>query len=692
MKFRRLSVFVAFSTLVVMGGLPVRADEGMWPIDNVPRAAIKKNYGFEITDGWLEKVRLATVRFNSGGSGSFVSPDGLVLTNYHVAMDTLQKLSSPQKDYLKQQFYARTRAEERQVADLELNVLIGIEDLTARVDAAVQGKTGEAAATARRAVLNELQEERAKATGLRAEVVTFYGGAQYQLYLYKRYTDVRLVFAPEYAAALFGNDKDNFAYPRYALDMALFRVYEHDRPLRTQNFFRMSRRGARAEELLFAAGNPGSSSRLSIAPYLEHLRDVTYPLFINRLQQMRTVLQRYGARGEEQERRARSELFNVENGLKAITGQRAALLQKSLMEKKLRDEGNLRHALAASPRERKEYAEAYRSIAQAYQNLSGYERDHYLFDGGWGFDSSLFLPARIIVRIATESAKPNEQRMSAFTDSRRAGLLEFLYSAAPVYEEFEVTKLAGSLSLLRDQMGANHALVQKILNGKTPEARSAELISGSRLSDVEFRKQMVAGGLRGIEQSTDPMIALAYEIEPYTRLLRKRYETNVTSTERAAYDEIRRLSLHARGSASYPDATFTLRLTYGVVRGIKGKTKIAPFTDLGGLFSLVQRHGNREPYRLPDSWLAKKATLDLRTPLNFISTHDVALGSSGSPVINPQAEVVGLIFDVNQQSLGNNFGYDETQARSISLDSRAILELLDKVYRAGELVEELTKP
>jgi hypothetical protein len=693
MKLLKLSACVVLGLAFALPGVPVRADEGMWPFNSVPRAEIKKRYGFDVTDGWLKQVQLSSVRFNNGGSGSFVSPDGLVLTNYHVAIDTLQKLSSPQKDYLKQQFYARTRAEERPAPDLELNVLVSIEDLTPRVNAVVQGKTGDAATTARRALLNEIQEERAKATGLRAEVVTFYGGAQYQLYLYKRYTDVRLVFAPEYAVALFGNDEDNFDYPRYALDMALFRVYEDGKPLRAQNFFKVSQKGAQAEELLFVPGHPGSSSRLSIAPYLEHLRDVTYPLFINRLQNMRGVLQRYGARGEEQARRARGELFEVENGLKAISGQQDALKQKSLMDKKHRDEANLRRALAADPQQQKEYDEAYRSIAQAYQNLSGYERDYYLLDGGWGFDSSLFLAARIIVRIATESAKPNEQRMPAFTDSRRAGLLEYIYSPAPVYDEFEEVKLAGSLSLLRDQMGANSALAQKILNGKTPEARSAELISGTRLRDPEFRKQLVAAGLRGLEQSTDPMIALAYAIEPETRALRKRYETEVTGTERAAYDKLWRVILHARGAAAYPDATFTLRLSYGVMRGYQenGK-KIPPFTNLGGLFTHAQQHGGREPYKLPDSWLAKKASLAPQTPLNFISTHDVALGSSGSPVINRRAEVVGLIFDVNHQSLGNNFGYDETQARSICLDIRAILESLDEVYGAKELVAELTKP
>lgn len=692
MRFKRLSAVAFAGLLVVLPCVRARADEGMWPINNVPRAKIKKDYGFEVTDGWLEKVRLASVRFNKGGSGSFVSPDGLVLTNYHVAVDTLQKLSTPETDYLKQQFYARTRAEERQAPDLELNVLVGIEDLTARVNGAVQGKTGDEAAAARRAIINELQEERAKATGLRADVVTFYGGAQYQLYFYKSYTDVRLVFAPEYAVALFGNEKDNFNYPRHALDMALFRVYENGKPARTQNYFRISRTGARAGELLFVPGQPGSSSRLSIAPYLQHLRDETYPLVIDQFRHMRAVLQSYGARGEEQERRERGELFNIENSMEAVSGQRDALLNKALMERKLKGEAELRRALARSPRQQKEYDEAYRAIAQAYQNLSGYEREYYLFDGGWAFDSSLFRAARIIVRIATESAKPNEQRMPAFTDSRRPGLLQFLYSTAPVYDDFEQAKLAGSLSLLGERPGIDGALMQKIMNGKTPEARSAELIGGTRLRDLEFRKQLVAEGLRGVEQSNDPMIALAYAIEPHTLALRKRYEVEVTSTERAAYDKLRQLSLEARGPEGYPDATFTLRLTYGVVRGFKDKTgAVAPFTHLSGLFSLAQQHGNKEPYRLSESWLAKKAALDLRTPLNFISTHDIALGSSGSPVINRQAELVGLIFDINRQSLANNFGYDETQARSISLDARAMLEALDKVYGATELVEELTR-
>lgn len=690
MKFyRRLSGFVILSLAFSFFSPALHADdEGMFPFDNIPRAEIKSRYGFNVSDAWLKKIQMAAVRFGTGGSGSFVSPEGLLLTNYHVALDVLQKLSTKDRNYVRDGFQAATRADALKAEGIELNVLVSIEDVTAQVEDALKDKTGDVNAV-RQAVLNQLKEERSKATGLRADTVAFYGGAQYEIYLYKRYTDVRLEFAPEYAVALFGGDTDNFKYPRHGLDMAFFRVYENNAPIKSENFLSFSTAGAKENDLLFVAGYPLQSSRLSIAPHLKHLRDGTYPLFIDRLKRIQSVLQKYSALGPEQARSATNDLFAVENGLKAFTGQLKALQRDSLIEHRLKEEESLRRALASDPARAKEYAEAYEAIATAYKNLASYEGVYYSLDGGAGFDTSLFNPARIIARLAIENTKPNEARFPAFTDSRRPGLLQSLYSPpGEIDKALEKAKLANSLSLVRDQLGSDNPLAKKILNGKTPEARAAELIDGTRVGDVEFRKELIAGGLAAVEKSTDPMIALAYAIEPETRAIRKRYETEVLAVQNAAYAKLARLSRVGRGSLAYPDANYTLRLTYGVMRGY---ADVPPFTDFGGLFASAQQHQNQEPYQLPANWLGKQTSLNLHTPLNFITTHDATIGSSGSPVLNRNAEVVGLLFDLNEQSLSNKFSYDETQARSICLDARAIIESLDKVYASKDIVAELLK-
>ena len=689
MKFyRRLSGFVVLSLAFPLFSPALHADEGMFPFDNIPRAEIKSRYGFDLSDAWLKKVQMASVRFGGSGSGSFVSPEGLLLTNYHVALDILQKLSTKDKNYVRDGFRAATRADALKVPGIELNVLVSIEDITALVDDALKGKTGDVSA-ARQAFLTQLKEERGKATGLRVDTMAFYKGAQRQLYSYKRYTDVRLEFAPEYAVALFGGDTDNFKFPRHGLDMAFFRVYENDAPIKSENYLSFSIAGTKENDLLFVAGHPDQTSRLSIAPHLKHMRDGTYPLFTERLKRIQTVLQKHSALGPEQARSATNDLFAVENGLKTFAGQLKALQRDSLIENRLKEEESLRRALAADPARAKEYAEAYDAIATAYKNLASYEGVYYSLDSGAGFDTSLFNPARVIARLAIENTKPNEARFPAFTDSRREGLLNRLYAPPGTIDKpLEKAKLANSLSLVRDQLGADSPLAKKILNGKTPEARSAELIDGTRLADIEFRKELVAGGLAAVERTTDPMVALAYAIEPETRAVRKRFETEVVAVENDNYPKLARLSRVGRGAMAYPDANFTLRLTYGVMRGY---ADVPSSTNFDGLFASAQQRQNQEPFKLPENWLAKKASLNLRTPLNFITTHDVTIGSSGSPVLNRNAEVVGLLFDLNEQSLSNKFGYDETQARSICLDARAIIESLAKVYASKDIVAELLK-
>src|SRR5689334_1034530 len=464
-----------FVALFGLSSLPLaRADEGMWPFNNVPRSEIKKRYGFDITDAWLKKVQLGSVRFNNGGSGSFVSPNGLVLTNHHVASDTLQKISSAEKDYVKDGFYAPTRDKEVKAPDLELNVLMSLEDVTDRVNAAVKPEmSGAEANDARRAAIAAIEKESTEKTGLRSDVVTLYQGGQYNLYRYKKYTDVRLVFAPEFKIAFFGGDPDNFNYPRYDLDMALFRVYENDQPVHSDNYFKWSKTGAKDGELVFVSGHPGSTARLNTMAHLEYLRDTGMPFTLRLLEREHAMLEKYGALGEEQARRAQEDKFGIENALKAYRGQYEGLKDASLMAKKQKAEDALRHAVAANAKMQKEYGDAWDNIARGRKALPAYSRQFSLIEGGSGFNSDLFHVARALVRLAAEGQKPNAERLPEYTDARRASLELELFSPAPVYTDFEKIKLADSLAFMRDELGAENAAVQKVLAGKSPEARAA---------------------------------------------------------------------------------------------------------------------------------------------------------------------------------------------------------------------------
>ena len=506
MKFRKFlcALILALFSLQTFNFTAV-ADEGMWTFNNVPRAEIKKRYGFEITDAWLKKVQLASVRFNNGGSGSFVSANGLVLTNYHIVEEIVNEVSTPEKDLAKEGFVARTRAEEIKAPSLELNVLASIEDVTARVNGAVKAGMSDAEAfAARRAEISAIEGESTKATGLRSDVVTLYQGGQYNLYRYKKYTDVRLVFAPEFQAAFFGGDPDNFNFPRFNIDMALVRVYENDQPVHPESYFKWSKAGTKDGELVFVTGHPGSTARLNTVAHLEELRDTSIPIILRLLERREAMLKKYMALGEEQTRQAQDELNSIQNSLKVYRGQLAGLKDKALMDTKMKDEAALRKSIAANPERQKMYGDAWDAIAKAHQGLPSYIRERRIFDQAGGFNSTLFNYARTLVRWLPKARNQTPQRLPEFTDARRASVELALYSPAPIHEDFEKLKLADSLGFMVELLGADHPLVKQILNGKTPEARANELIEGTKLKDPAYRKELRQVALR--RRSNLPLI------------------------------------------------------------------------------------------------------------------------------------------------------------------------------------------
>src|SRR5882762_7047130 len=677
----RLRKFVCALVLALFSlqtlNFTARADEGMWTFNNVPRAEIKKKYGFDITDEWLKKVQFASVRFNNGGSGSFVSPNGLVLTNYHIVEDIVNEVSTAEKDLAKEGFVARNRAEEIKVPSLELNVLMSIEDVTSRVNGAVKADMSDAAAfAARRAEIAAIEGESTKATGLRSDVVTLYQGGQYNLYRYKKYTDVRLVFVPEFQAAFFGGDPDNFNFPRFNIDMALVRIYENDQPVHPANYFKWSTTGAKEGSLVFVTGNPGSTARLDTVAHLQELRDTSIPIILRLLERRETMLKKYMAMGEEQTRQAQNELNSIQNSLKVYRGQVQGLKDKALIDRKTKEEGALRKSIAANTERQKMYGDAWDAIAKAHQGLPSYIRERRIFDKAGGFNTTLFGFARTLVRLAAEGEKPNAERLPEYTDARRASLDLALYSPAPIHDDFEKLKLTDSLEFMVELLGPENELAKQVLNGKTPEARASELIEGTKLKDPAYRKELAAGGRQAIDSSTDPMIVLARLIDPKARELRKRYENEVTGVERANYSKIARALFETEGTKLYPDATFTLRLSYGAVKGYQenGK-KITPFTTLGGLYDRAGRFKYEFPYNLPQRWIDKRSAMDLSTQFNFVSTNDIIGGNSGSPTINQNGELVGLIFDGNIQSIVGDFMFDISVNRAISVDSRGMLEV-----------------
>ncbi len=662
----------------------VFAAEGMWTLDNLPKAALKEKYGFQPDDAWVQHVMQSSVRLAGGCSGSFVSPDGLVLTNAHCVIDCAQELSSAERDFVNKGFVAKRRSEELRCPAAELNRLDAISDVSERVGKATAGLSGQAYVDARNAEKSRIESECVgdSATTRRCDVVELYNGGQHHLYRYRRYQDVRLAFFPEYNAGFFGGDPDNFNFPRYNLDAGLLRAYEDGKPVKLTHYFPLNTAGAKDGELTMVTGHPGRTQRQLAVSQLERLRDVD---LINRLlyfAERRAMLAQYSRSSAEAARQAQSDLTFTENSYKVFRGQLQALLDPAVFARKREEEAALRKSAAS--------AAPWEAIAQAQQAYRNIEASYLLMEGMRGFYTQYFPIARHLVRAANERPRPNAERLPEYQDASLTRLEQTLFSKAPIYPEYEITKLAWSLSKLRELLGPDDPLVKLVMPRESPDALAKRLVSGTRLGEVAERERLWKGGAEAVAQSSDPFIQLARAVDTVSRELRKRYEAEVEAVEKKNAEVIARLRFEKFGTSVYPDATFSLRLSYGEVRGWEEKGRmIAPFTDIGGAFL---RNTGFDPYALPETWLKAKSRLKLSTPFNFVSTNDIIGGNSGSPVINRKAEIVGLAFDGNIHSLGGNFWFDERVNRMVAVHSAAIIEALDVVYNAGDLVKELQRP
>lgn len=690
MRSTRTFTLAALLVLPALAG-PVRGDEGMWTFNGFPFERFEKAYGFRPSQELLDHLRLASVRHGGGGSASFVSADGLVITNHHVGAGCIGDLSTAERNIMRDGFVAATPEQEITCPALEINVLEGIERVTDKVRAVEKpGLDPGAAAAARRAVMAELEKECSERTKLRCDMVTLYQGGEYDLYQFRKFTDVRLAFAPEAQLAQFGGDNDNFEYPRYSMDFSLFRVYVDGKPYHPQHFLKWSATGVKEGDVTFLVGNPGSTGRLQTMAQLEYLRDVVYPLTLSWLDYSRARLYEYGMRGVEQDRLAREALDGVENSIKATSGFLSGLLDPAVMAKKAAEEKSLRDAVTKDPALAARIGDPWREIDAALAKDRSQFARTMLLDRGLSSASALGGYARTLIRLAEEKGKPSGERLREYRDTALPQVYQRLASTAPIYPDFEAYRLGYALRLLATQLGPVHPVIRKVVGDSTPEEVAQKAVAGTRLGDLAARQKLAEGGAAAIAAAHDPMIELMQQLEPLWREARDRTDREIDGVTRLAGAKIAETFFAVNGRDVYPDATFSLRISYAPVKGYEDNGVALPWaTKLGGYFERSAKYGGKEPFDLPPALVKAKDKIDPNTPADFVTTHDIIGGNSGSPVVNRNGEFVGIVFDGNLQNIPNRFVYTDKEARAICVDARAILETLRKVYPAAHLAKEL---
>ncbi|GAC1484000.1 MAG: S46 family peptidase [Gemmatimonadaceae bacterium] len=658
----------------------------MWTFDAPPLDYWRRTYGFAPDQRWLDHVRLSSVRLPNC-SASFVSSRGLVMTNHHCGRDCTAAVSPADSNYIQTGFAARTLADEKKCEGLYVDQLQSIQNVTDRVRSGITGRTPAEQAAQRSAVISQIQTECNQQTQLNCQVVTLYQGGIYSLYRYRRFSDLRLVMAPEGDIAFFGGDPDNFTYPRYDLDLTLLRVYENGQPYSPTDYLKWSPAGAVEDELVFVVGNPGSTGRLNTISQMEFLRDIGYPATLAAYKRALTIYAQLAATDTSAARRYQNDVFGVANSQKAVTGYRAGLLDTLSMAKKRAFEQDLRARIAADPKLQAQYGGTWDAIAAAQRELATFSPQlrYRSFGGG----STLLQLGAGLVRVATESSKPDSARLPQYRGPGLDNIKAQLLRPVPIDTGFERLAIAAQLRAAESQLPANDPFLRAALGGRTPQAVAADLVHNSKVGDLAFRQSLIQGGEGAVNASTDPLIVWARAIDPLNRAVTAR--ANALNAVIAANSEkIGQAIFAAYGTALPPDATFTLRISDGVVKSFPSNGTIAPYkTTFYGLYERSAAFDDKDPFKLPRRWVERKASLDLATPFNFVSTNDIIGGNSGSPVINRNAEVVGLVFDSNIEGVSNRFIFSTDVGRTVSVHSRGIVEALRKMYDGSRIADEL---
>jgi hypothetical protein len=680
---------LAISILITLSAAAI-ADEGMWTIDNFPSGRVADRYGVDINDKWLRSAQLATTRLENGCTGSFASADGLILTNNHCTWGCIRNLSSAERNLSDEGFMAKSRDEELQCPGQQISVLLDFEDVTGAIADATQGLEDARANEARKAALTDLESacEKDSSGELNCEAVSLYNGGQYFIYKYKRYDDVRLVFAPELDIAAFGGDPDNFNFPRWCLDMTFLRAYEDGKPASTPNYLSWRKGGPQADDPVFITGHPGSTDRLLTMSQLKFLRDVSYPNWLLRYSELRGRMLAWADTSDEAARVVQQRILGIENGIKVRRNQLKALQNDQMMAEKARQESELRATVKADPDLDATYGDAWDIIDGAVEAHRNMYEEHLFIELAAGIQGDLFDYARTIVRGTAERELPNNERIRAYTDTALPQVEQNLLAARPISREYDKLRLTFSLDKMREWLGPDSQYVHTILGNESPQSLATSLVDSSQLDDPAVREALWKGGKDAVMASDDPMIKLALAIDPEARALRKRYEDEVEAPRVRGEEMIADARFHVFGTDTYPDATFTLRVTYGAVEGWEERGQpVDPFTQTSRLF---ERTTGQRPFMLPDSWSRAREDLDPETPFNFVATTDITGGNSGSPIVAADGALIGLAFDGNIHSIAGNYWFDESINRTVGVNTAIMLEALDVVYDADHLIEELT--